>query len=195
MTITAIILSGGRATRMGGINKGLIPLQGKALIAHVIARLTPQVDEIFINANQSMDAYKAFNLPVLKDENADFIGPLAGFSLGLKQAKHDYLLTVPCDSPMLPLDLCQRLLAALKEKNADIAIASSQEIIHPIFSLCKKSVLPSLTQYLDQGDRRVSAWQKSLNYVNVEFSEFNDAFTNINTLEQLAALEAQLDKA
>jgi molybdopterin-guanine dinucleotide biosynthesis protein A len=195
MTITAIILSGGRATRMGGINKGLIPLQGKALIAHVIARLTPQVDEIFINANQSMDAYKAFNLPVLKDENADFIGPLAGFNLGLKQAKHDYLLTVPCDSPMLPLDLCQRLLAALKEKNADIAIASSQEIIHPIFSLCKKSVLPSLTQYLDQGDRRVSAWQKSLNYVNVEFSEFNDAFTNINTLEQLAALEAQLDKA
>jgi molybdopterin-guanine dinucleotide biosynthesis protein A len=194
MTITAIILSGGRATRMGGINKGLIPLQGKALIAHVIARLTPQVDEIFINANQSMDAYKAFNLPVLKDENADFIGPLAGFSLGLKQAKHDYLLTVPCDSPMLPLDLCQRLLAALKEKNADIAIASSQEIIHPIFSLCKKSVLPSLTQYLDQGDRRVSAWQKSLKYVNVEFSEFNDAFTNINTLEQLAALETQLGK-
>ncbi len=193
MAVSAIILSGGRATRMGGLDKGLIPLQGKPLIAHVIERLMPQVDEMFINANRSIDAYGAFNLAVLKDENAAFIGPLAGFSLGLKHAKNDYLLTVPCDSPMLPLDLCERLLTTLQEKDADIVVVSSKEVVHPIFSLCKKSVLPSLTQYLDHGDRKVSTWQKSLNYVEVAFNAFNEAFTNINTREQLDALEAQFN--
>ena len=103
--LSAIILSGGRATRMNGVDKGLVLLQQKPLIAHVIARLKPQVGEILINANREIAAYEAFGLPVLKDENEEFIGPLAGFSLGLQQAKHDYVLTAPCDSPLLPLDL------------------------------------------------------------------------------------------
>ena len=109
MHISAIILSGGRATRMNGVDKGLVQLQQKPLIAHVIELLAPQADEIFINANREILQYEAFGLPVLKDENEEFIGPLAGFSLGLQHAKHDYVLTVPCDSPLLPLDLAERL--------------------------------------------------------------------------------------
>ena len=89
MPISAIILSGGRATRMNGVDKGLVLLQNKPLIAHVIERLKPQVDEIFINANREIATYEAFGLPVLQDENAEFIGPLAGFSLGLQHAKHE----------------------------------------------------------------------------------------------------------
>lgn len=192
MLISAIILSGGLATRMNGIDKGLLPLQQKPLIAHAIARLTPQVNEIFINANRELSQYKNFCLPVLQDEQADFIGPLAGFSLGLKYCKHDYLLTVPCDSPLLPLDLAQRLMAGLLEHNADIAVASSEGNTHPVFCLCKKSVLPSLTDYIAQGERRVSAWQKSLPYVEVDFSDCADAFVNLNTPEDLRALEAKL---
>lgn len=189
MCITAIILAGGRATRMGGVDKGLVALQQKPLIQHVIQQLTPQVDEIIINANRELAQYQALGYPVLQDETADFIGPLAGFNLGLRHTKHDYLLTVPCDSPLLPLDLAQRLYSSLLTNNADVAVATSDGDAHPVFALCKKSVLPSLTSYLQQGGRKVSAWQKSLHYTEVDFSDNSDAFYNLNTFEDLTALE------
>ena len=152
-----------------------------------------QVDEILINANRGLEQYRTFGYRVLQDEVAEFLGPLAGFSLGLQHAKHEYLLTVPCDSPLLPHDLAQRLMAGLHEKNADVAVASSDDSVHPVFCLCRKSVLPSLTEYLEQGERRVSAWQKNQKYIEVDFSNsaigLNEAFTNVNTFEDLRALE------
>jgi molybdenum cofactor guanylyltransferase len=168
MPISAIILSGGRATRMNGVDKGLVLLKNKPLIAHVIARLKSQVDELFI-------------------------GPLAGFALGLKHAKHDYVLTVPCDSPLLPLDLVERLYNSMAASRMDIACASSDENTHPVFCLMKKSVLPRLTEYLASGERKVSTWQKSQQYVEVDFSDCSEAFTNLNTFEDLSTLELKLD--
>lgn len=192
MEISSIILAGGRGTRMGCIDKGLVKLQQKSLIQHLIERLTPQVNEIIINANREITQYQALGYAVLQDETADFIGPLAGLSLGLKHTKHEYLLTVPCDSPLLPMDLAQRLLSSLLEHHAEIAVATSNGDAHPVFCLCKKSVLPSLIIYLEQGGRKVSAWQKSLNYVEVDFSDNSEAFINLNTFEELAALELKL---
>ena len=192
MKISAIILSGGRATRMNSVDKGLIQLQQKPLVAHVIARLKPQVDEILINANREIMQYEAFGLPVLQDENMVFLGPLAGFSLGLQHGKHDYVLTVPCDSPLLPLDLAQRLMAALLEHLADIVVASSDSNAHPVFCLMRKTVLPSLMDYLAKDNRKVSTWQKSLRYVEVDFQKSADAFVNLNTFEDLAGLEQRL---
>jgi molybdopterin-guanine dinucleotide biosynthesis protein A len=194
MSISVIILAGGRATRMNGADKGLVPLQQKPLIQHVINRLAPQVDEIIINANRELAQYQALGYTVLQDEVEDFLGPLAGFSLGLQHAKHDYVLTVPCDSPLLPVDLALRLMAALVEHKAEIAVASSDGSTHPVFCLCKKTVLPSLTAYLEQGERRVSAWQKGQQYIEVDFSDCSEAFTNLNTFENLAALELKLSK-
>jgi molybdenum cofactor guanylyltransferase len=191
-TISAIILSGGRATRMGGIEKGLALLQKKPLIQHVIEHLSTQVDEILINANRELDQYQSFKLPILSDENPEYIGPLAGFSLGLQHCKHDYLLTVPCDSPLIPIDLTKRLLNTLNNHSADIAVASSAGNTHPVFCLCKKSVLPSLTSFISEGGRKVSAWQKSLTYIEVDFNDCDDAFINLNTLEDLALLELKL---
>ena len=193
MPISAIILSGGLATRMGGVDKGLVLLQQKPLVQYVIERLIPQTDEILINANREITQYQTFNLTVLQDETPDFIGPLAGFSLGLKHAQHEYLLTVPCDSPLLPLDLADRLLTSLIQQNADIAVATSDGHVHPVFSLCKKNVLPTLTNYLQQGGRKVSAWQKSLNYIEVDFSDNADAFVNLNTIEDLESLQLKLN--
>ena len=194
MPITAIILSGGRATRMKGADKGLMLLHQKPLIEHVIERLKPQVDEILINANREIAQYQAFGYNVLQDEIQEFLGPLAGICQGFQWAKHDYILTVPCDSPLLPLDLAKRLMPALLEHDADIAVALSDNNTHPVFSLSKKSVLPSLTAYLEQGGRRVSSWQKSQKYIEVDFSDFSEAFTNLNTLEDLAALEQKLSQ-
>ena len=190
--ITAIILAGGRATRMGGVDKGLISLQNKPLIAHVIRRLQPQVDEILLNANREIAQYEAFGFKVLQDENQGFSGPLAGILLGLKHAKHDLVLSVPCDSPLLPLDLAERLTKNMLESQADIAIASSEGNAHPVFCLMKKSVLLSLIDFLEAGERKVSAWQKSQAYCEVDFSDCNNAFVNLNTLEELRELELKL---
>ncbi len=180
---------------MGGIEKGLVALQNTPLIQHVINRLTPQADEVIINANREIAQYQTFGLAVLPDSNEDYIGPLAGISLGLQHAKHEYVLTVPCDSPLLPLDLAQRLLSALGKNNADIAVASSNGDAHPVFCLMKKSVLPSLVAYIKSGERRVSAWQKSQQYTEVDFSDCSEAFVNLNSFEDLAALELKLRHA
>ena len=195
LAVSCIILSGGRATRMGGVDKGLVCLQNKPLIQHVIEHLTPQTDEILINANREISQYQAFGYLVLPDKTDDFLGPLAGFNLGLQHATHNYLLTVPCDSPLLPSDLAQRLLKDLMENNADIAVASSDGNAHPVFSLCKKTVLASLNNYLALGERRVSAWQKSQQYIEVDFSDCASAFVNLNTSEDLANLELKLRHA
>ena len=192
MQISVIILSGGRATRMNGVDKGLVLLQNKPLIQHVIERLSPQVDEILINANREIAQYEAFGLKVLQDENQDFAGPLAGILLGLKHAKHDLVLSVPCDSPILPLDLVERLHNNMLENRMDIAVASNDGNTHPVFCLMKKSVLPSLIAFLDAGERKVSAWQKSQKYVEVDFSDCSEAFVNLNTPQDLADLEQKL---
>jgi molybdopterin-guanine dinucleotide biosynthesis protein A len=184
MEITAIILAGGQATRMHGVDKGLMCLCQKPLIQHVIDRLAPQVNEIIINANRQITLYKALGYVIQKDNTEDFLGPLAGMSLGLRYAKHEYVLTVPCD-----LDLAERLMTALIKNSAEIAVASSDNRTHPVFCLCKKNVLPSLTAYLENGNRRVNTWQKSLNYIEVDFSDCSESFVNLNTPEDLAKLE------
>lgn len=202
MLISSIILAGGRATRMGGADKGLVILQQKPLIQHVISRLLPQVDEIIINANREIAQYQALGYPVFQDKSLqdgkpDFIGPLAGMHLGLKHCQHKYLLTAPCDSPLLPFDLVARLLDNFLKNDADIAVATSNGDTHPVFCLCKKTALKSLDDYLANGGRKVSAWQKSLRYIEVDFSDCidengNDAFANLNTLEDLTTLELAL---
>lgn len=191
--ISCIILAGGRATRMGGIDKGLIHLANKPLIEYVIERIKPQVDELFINANRQLDAYQAYGLPILQDLNHDFIGPLAGFQLGLSHAQFDSVLIVPCDSPLVPTDLAACLLTALTKHQAEIVVAKSDGNTHPVFCLCKKSVLTSLEGYLEQGERKISTWQKSLKYLELDLSNPNaqgitEAFINLNTFEELNAL-------
>lgn len=191
MAISAVILSGGRATRMGGLDKGLVNLNGKPLVKHVIERIQPQVDELFINANRELDTYKSFGISVFTDEQAGFIGPLAGFYVGLSQAKHPYLLTVPCDSPYIPMDIANRLYRGLSELNVDIAMAKSNGDTHPVISLCRTSTLPSLVTAIQAGERKVSAWQKSLRYTEVIFNDSAEAFINLNTLQDIARLDDQ----
>lgn len=161
MSVTAIVLAGGRASRMGCADKGLIAAGEKPLISHVLTRLKSQADTIIINANRESETYKAFGYAVFADEVADFPGPLAGIQIGLKHAESEYLLTAPCDCPLLPLNLREKLQAALEIAQADIAIATSDHNDHPVVCLCKTSLLDSLNQYLQQGGRKVSAWQKA----------------------------------
>lgn len=190
--ITGLILAGGRGTRMGGVDKGLRPFRGAPMALHAIMRLSPQVGAMMINANQNLGPYESFGLPVWPDELTGFAGPLAGVQTGLIHCETDYLVTAPCDSPFLPEDLVARLSDALVAQDAEIAIAVTGEgearQPHPVFSLMKSTVLPGLTAYLQQGGRKIETWYRSLPFVEVDFPDEN-AFRNINTLEELRRLE------
>lgn len=190
--ITGLILAGGRGTRMGTVDKGLQVFRGSPMAMHAFLRLSPQVGEIIINANQHLAAYAAFGAKVWPDKIDGFAGPLAGLQTGLHHCKTPYLVSVPCDSPFLPADLVERLSNALISEQADVAVAvtieSNGETVakqaHPVFSLMKSSVLTHLNDFLDQGGRKVDTWYASLNIVEVVFDDVA-AFRNINTLQDL----------
>jgi len=193
--ITGLILAGGRAQRMGGIDKGLIPFRDKPLIYHAIERLRPQVGSIQINANRNHDQYGIYGYPVLADAKENFAGPLAGFLAGLTACNTSMLLTAPCDSPLLPVDLAEKLFENMKKNQADLVYASSQDQdqklwAQPVFCLMKKSVLPSLEKFMSNGGRKIDQWFDFLSANTVIF-ENEKVFTNVNTPEELATLEKE----
>jgi molybdopterin-guanine dinucleotide biosynthesis protein A len=194
--ITGLILAGGRAQRMGGIDKGLIPFMGKPLIEHAITRLSPQVATILINANRNQDHYAQYGHAVIADHHADFAGPLAGFAVGLEHCKTEYLLSVPCDSPVFPLNLSERMLEAMITTQSDLVYASSVDPsgaiwTQPVFCLMRRSVKQSLQEFLDQGGRKIDRWFETLPSSTVIFTN-ESAFANTNTPEELQALEQTL---
>ena len=187
--ITALILAGGRGSRMGSVDKGLQLFNGKPMVAQVLERLAPQVDEVIINANRSLDAYTAFGHRVIPDVIDGFVGPLAGLQVGLLHATHPLVVTAPCDSPFLPLDLVAHLLAALQNNQADLAVAKTFEQVHPVFCLVKRDLEPHLRSFLETGQRKIDKWYETLNVVEVSFDDVESAFMNINTREELNRLE------
>ena len=189
MEVSGLVLAGGQGSRMGGVDKGLQPFRGKPMVAHVLERLEPQVDEVLVNANRNVEDYARFGHRVVADEIAGFAGPLAGFERGLAHARGALLVTVPCDSPFLPADLVARLRAALEERGADLAVAKTGDQAHPVFCLMRREVLPSLRAFLGSGQRKIDRWYGALAVAEVPFDDEADAFLNINTRAELASLE------
>ena len=187
MTTTGLILAGGQGRRMGGVDKGLQVLRGKPMIEWVLARFAPQVDEVLVNANQNAERYASFGHRVVADDIAGFAGPLAGLQAGLKAASHPLVVTCPCDSPFLPADLVARLREALERQSADLAVAKTGDQAHPVFSLCRRDLLPHLTEFLESGGRKIDAWYATLKVVEVKFDDEAEAFSNINTRDELRA--------
>ena len=191
--ITGLILAGGRAQRMGGIDKGLIPFHGKPLIESAIAKLKPQVQTIVINANRNITKYATYGYPVVMDETPDFSGPLAGFSVGLKACKTPYLLTSPCDSPLLPNNLAELLAAEMESGDFQLVYVSSKEAdgkvwAQPVFCLMRSNLESSLNQFLQKGDLKIDHWFKELRTSTVVFDD-PLVFANVNTPEELKKLE------
>jgi molybdopterin-guanine dinucleotide biosynthesis protein A len=184
--ISGVILAGGLGRRMGGVDKGLQELSGKAMAQWAIERLRPQVDELFINANQNLDTYARYGLPVYPDVVGGFAGPLAGLHVALSKAVHPLVATVPCDSPFLPGDLVRRLAAALDHDGSDLAVARTEGQVHPVFCLCGRVLLPHLAAFLDGGGRKVDLWYSTLKVSIVDFDDEATAFSNINTPDELA---------
>lgn len=201
--ITGIVLAGGRGSRMGGADKGLQNFNGTPLAMNALLRLGMQVGEVMINANRNLAAYESFGVPVWPDGIADYAGPLAGVLTGLERCETPYLLTVPCDSPLFPLDMAARLAGALDTEAADIAMVSAPEAqegdgplvlrTQPVFCLMLATLLESLTRFTQDGGRKIDAWTAQHRTVVVPFDRPGDApnaFFNANTLAELHALEA-----
>jgi molybdopterin-guanine dinucleotide biosynthesis protein A len=191
--ITGLILAGGRATRMGGADKGLQKFRGVPLALFTLMRLQAQVGQIMINANRNLAAYDAMGVPVLPDVLPDFPGPLAGFLAGLEQCESPFLLTVPCDTPLFPDNLASRLAGALEQHDAEIAMASAPEEdgrqrTQPVFCLLRRELMESLVRFTHEGGRKIDKWTAQHRTVEVPFADAR-AFFNANTLEELHRLE------
>ena len=201
--ITGLILAGGRGSRMGGVDKGLQTFNGMPLALHTLTRLQMGggVGSVMINANRNLSAYESFGASVWPDGMADYAGPLAGFLTGLERCETPYLVTVPCDTPLLPLDLVQRLAQALEAADADIAMAAAPETDkagqvqvrpQPVFCLLRVELLESLLNFTQDGGRKIDAWTALHHTVLVPFDLPGDdvnAFCNTNTLAELRQLE------
>lgn len=199
--ITGLILAGGRGTRMGGTDKGLQNFHGLPLALQTLMRLQLQshpLQEVLINANRNLAAYESLGVPVWPDSIDGFAGPLAGFQTGLERCETPLLLTVPCDTPLFPLDLVERLLTALNAQDADMAMAAAPEADgtvrpQPVFCLIKTHLLESLVKFTQSGGRKIDAWTAQHRCAMVPFDWPGDsaqAFANANTLAELQQLEA-----
>ena len=192
--VTGLILAGGQGRRMGGVDKGLQPFRGKRLIDHVFERLAAQVGGVIINANQNQDAYRTLGVRVVCDaineNDGGFAGPLAGLHSGLSVSRRPYLVMVPCDSPFLPDDLVARLYAGLQSADAEVAVAKTGKWHQPVFCLVRAGVFPHLAAFLKSGGRKIDRWYGTLALAEVSFDDKEEAFSNINTSDELKALDA-----
>lgn len=199
--ITGLVLAGGRGTRMGGSDKGLQNFRGLPLALQTMMRLQLQslpLQDVMINANRNLAAYESLGVPVWPDSIEGFAGPLAGFMTGLERCETPLLLTVPCDSPLFPLDLAERLWQAMQAQDADLAMAAAPEEDgtvrpQPVFCLLKMELLESLVKFTQGGGRKIDAWTAQHRCALVAFDAAGDspqAFANANTLAELQQLES-----
>ena len=194
-SVAAVILAGGLARRMGGVDKGLVQLKGEPMVSRALRRVKPQVARIVINANRNHEAYGKFSVPVVADSIDGHLGPLAGLLTALEYFDEEYVFMCPCDSPFLPENMVSRMFNAMQTPEpATLAVATDGVRTQPVFLLVHKSCQSTLTGFLEAGERKIDRWFDKEKLVEVSFEDFPDAFRNINTEDELKAVEVELDR-
>ena len=177
---------------MGGEDKGLVPLAGRPMVEHVLQAVRPQVGAVLLSANRNRERYEALGYPVVADAVGEFWGPLAGVTSAMRVARSPYLLTVPCDAPLVPGDLSAVLYRALRAEGADIAVAHDGERMQQAFALLSCRLLGDLWEYLAAGERKVQVWYARHRLVTADFSARAEVFANVNSPEERTAVERRL---
>jgi len=200
MTVLGVLLAGGLARRMGGGDKGLSVLGGRALMERIIERARPQVSTLIINANGDIERFRNYGLDVTPDVIEGFAGPLAGVLTGLEWAAANtpqvqWVATFAIDAPFVPVDLVERLAAAVAKDGADLACARSDGRAHPVFGLWPVRLSADLRRaMIDEYMRKIDRWTARYNLIEVDFSvDPFDPFFNINAPEHLAEAERLLN--
>jgi molybdenum cofactor guanylyltransferase len=189
--ITSVILAGGQGRRMGGQDKGLIEINGRVLVAILIDQLEPQVSNILINANRNRERYQGFGYPVVSDQLDDYQGPLAGFACAMNVVDTDFILTLPCDGPLLAADYVARFIASQAQTGASICVADDGKRLQPVHALIRVDLLPGLNEFLNSGDRKIDRWYAIHDFVHTDFSDRADMFRNINTPSDQESMQAR----
>jgi len=189
--LTGLVLSGGRGRRMGGMDKGLVPYAGRALVLYALEALKCHADRILINANRNLPAYKDLGYPVVSDPDSDFRGPLSGILAGMREARTSWMLTVPCDMPKVTGEILSRLTRHPARQDVPLLIAHDGHRLQPLLMLATTDLLPSLEDYLDQGGRRVDQWVERHPHQVVDLSDWRSALVNFN---DFAALDAPVSE-
>ncbi len=192
--ICALVLAGGRGSRMGGQDKGLITVAGKPVIEHVLERLRPQLGTILISANRNLDRYASYGYPIVRDHNNDFPGPLAGIAAGFDACRNDWLLCLPVDAPLLDAHYAQRMKTAVQDSGSDAALATLNGRPEPVFCLLHRCHRPALQDYLAGGKRAVQGWLHEIGAQAVDFSDCPEQFMNLNLEQDQLELETRLQQ-
>lgn len=189
--VTAVILAGGQGQRMGGQDKGLVNFSGQPMVQHIIKQIQPNVQFIMINANRNLAQYQSLGFPVIEDIHSGYQGPLMGMLTGLTYAQTEWVLFLPCDTPILPSQLIKRLYNAATENQADVAVAHDGEYLQPVVALVKRTLAPSLEQWLNDGKRKIDRWFMQHRMIVVSFAEqmAYPPLMNLNTSEELQEFE------
>ncbi len=187
--ITAVILAGGQGRRMGGEDKGLLEFDGRPLIALLIEQLERQAVDIVINANRNQARYREFGYPVVSDELTGYQGPLAGIASAMAAVASEYILTLPCDGPLLADDYVARFVVAQAQRGAPILVAFDGERLQPVHALIRTDLRPSLEEFLAAGERKIDRWYALHDFAEVDFSDCADMFRNINSPDDRARLQ------
>lgn len=192
-----VILAGGQSRRMGGGDKGLLPLGKGSILDQVIDRIEPQVAGLALNANGDKARFSSLRLPIISDSIGGFVGPLAGVLAGLdwaadKQATH--IVTVAADTPFFPPDLVPSLLLGAETQGQPIALARTENGRHPTFGLWPVALREDLRTALEKGVRKVVQWTDSHGTAMVDFPTGRfDPFFNVNTPEDLTLAQSYLE--
>lgn len=176
---------------MSGEDKGLIVFRGQPLVLYALEALCSVAGRVLINANRNQDRYARFGFPVIADATSAFDGPLAGLLSAMKAASTAYVMAVPCDSPMMTGDLLRRLATQLVDREAEVCVAHDGERLHPVFLLAERNLMDSLEAYLVSGERKIDLWLARHRLAVADYSDHPELFANVNTPDDLAALEAR----
>jgi molybdopterin-guanine dinucleotide biosynthesis protein A len=185
--ITGVVLAGGRGTRMGGLDKGLQLLNGKALWRHVADTLQPQVTKLVISANRNLDRWQSSGYPIITDSLNNFPGPLAGMLSVMHLVEGEWFLFCPCDTPFIPSFLAARLIQ--QKKSSPAVWVNDGERDHPAIALVSREVISELETSLVAGERRVMVFMRKIGGHSVDFSDVKSAFINVNTLDDLQSMQ------
>lgn len=188
--ITVAILAGGQGRRFGGQDKGLVSVSGRPLVEHILQQINAETANVVINANRNQARYRQYGYPVIEDTMPDYQGPLAGFASVMTHIGTEFILTLPCDAPMVPDRYVSRMLQRQQETGAEIVVASDGTRLQPVHALIANRLLPSLLAFLARGERKIDRWYAEHTMATLDFSDTPEVFHNLNTEAQKQQLEA-----
>ena len=200
--IPCVILAGGKGRRMGGKEKALINLLDRPLISYVLEKISGKAAPIALNVNTNFEKFKNFGYEILEDPIKGHLGPLVGILASLNWAKNidqKWVLTLPCDTPFLPLNLIESLVKVKNESpDVDLVVAKSRGFNHPVIALWKAENNLMLKKAIEEGIRKIDIFTSQLKTVHVNFDEINeskfDPFTNLNSPKDLIIAKQILGK-